>query len=390
MEIGYCTNVHAGHDLDTTRENLAKHAIEVKQAFRPDETMGIGLWLSAASAERLLADSELAAFADWLKEQGLVPFTLNGFPYGNFHQPVVKHDVYLPTWEDPKRLDYTINLIRILHALLPEGLTGSISTLPLLWGDPKPSEDKLRACAKQLLHVAEFLRQFEEETGRLIFVCIEPEPGCVIETSNDIVSLFERYLLEMSSNDLGVRRYLRVCHDVCHGAVMFEHQSDVMRRYQKAGIIVGKVQVSSAIKVDFDRFDDAEQRRQALEELKLFSEDRYLHQTVVHKRGRSTPEFFEDLPKALDLYGDSPVGEWRVHYHVPVFLEKFGLLETTQPEIIECLKAIEGFSNVKHFEVETYAWNVLPEALKQPSLADGIARELSWFREQCEAFKVDI
>ena len=33
-----------------------------------------------------------------------MPFTFNGFPYGDFHQSVVKHRVYEPTWADAERL----------------------------------------------------------------------------------------------------------------------------------------------------------------------------------------------------------------------------------------------------------------------------------------------
>ena len=32
-----------------------------------------------------------------------------------------------------------------------------------------------------------------------------------------------------------------------------------------------------------------------------------------------------------------------------------------------------------HFEVETYAWSVLPESLQVPQIAEGIAREMTWF-----------
>src|SRR5262245_23768312 len=96
IQMGYCTNVHAGADLEQTRANLERHAVAVKERFSPSEPLGIGLWLSAAAARKLRAEQAVPEFADWLGERGLVPFTLNGFPYGDFHQKVVKHDVYLP------------------------------------------------------------------------------------------------------------------------------------------------------------------------------------------------------------------------------------------------------------------------------------------------------
>ena len=95
-QIGYCTNVHAGPDLGQTRANLERYAEEVKRRYSPQQPMGVGLWLAAPAARQLCASpNELREFADYLREAGLVPFTLNGFPYGDFHREVVKHDVYL-------------------------------------------------------------------------------------------------------------------------------------------------------------------------------------------------------------------------------------------------------------------------------------------------------
>ena len=139
MQIGYCTNVHAGADLETTQSNLTEHALRVKSKHAPDSPMGIGLWLSANAAQGLAGDTQLAAFKDWLAENGLLPFTMNGFPFGDFHQEVVKHDVYRPTWADESRSNYTRQLIDILHFLLPDEFEGSISTLPICWPEPKPN-----------------------------------------------------------------------------------------------------------------------------------------------------------------------------------------------------------------------------------------------------------
>jgi hypothetical protein len=41
-------------------------------------------------------------------------------------------------------------------------------------------------------------------------------------------------------------------------------------------------------------------------------------------------------------------------------------------------------SDCRDFEVETYAWTVLPDELKTDDLARGIARELLWTRERLE------
>src|SRR5262249_42936950 len=151
-----------GADLATTRANLERYALAVKRRVAPDRPMGVGLWLSAAAARKLLADGQTAAFAGWLRDAGLVPFTLNGFPHRDFHQAVVKHRVYHPPWWDPARLDYTLDLIAIHDALLPPGLEGSISTLPIAWGAPMPERDRLTQAAANLRRVAEHLARLEQ------------------------------------------------------------------------------------------------------------------------------------------------------------------------------------------------------------------------------------
>ena len=378
--IGYCTNVHAGTDLAETRRQLERHAVGVKQQFAPDQPMGIGLWLSAVAAEGLAESGQLEEFAAWLDANQLVAYTLNGFPYGDFHQPVVKHRVYEPTWMEPARRDYTLQLIAILDRLLPGGAAGSISTLPICWGTPKPSEEEQRRAAQHLLEICAQLERLERQTGRFICLCLEPEPGCLLGQSTDVVDFFQQYLLE-GPDAQRARRYLQVCHDVCHAVVMFEDQEQVLERYRSAGIGVGKVQISSAFVVRWDQLDD-EQRQAAQAQLAAFAEDRYLHQTMVRSPAGDR-SFHEDLPPLLTAETEQPLeGEWRIHFHVPIYLEQFGLLQASRTAIEDCLKYFEGAPASPHYEAETYAWGVLPEALQQPDLATGIARELVWLRDQ--------
>ncbi|MEE2707320.1 MAG: metabolite traffic protein EboE [Planctomycetota bacterium] len=385
LRIGYCTNVHAGTDLAQTKANLQRHARAVKRRFSPDVPMGVGLWLAAPAAAQLLDGGELSQVCDWLAEIGLTPFTFNGFPYGDFHSDVVKHDVYLPTWWDQERFDYTLNLIQIQHALLPAEMEGSISTLPIAWGKPAASGSQLDMAAAKLREVADRLWQLEQETGRLIHLCLEPEPGCVLQVSDDVVRLFEDHLLPGGDEDR-IRRHLRVCHDVCHAAVMFEEQADVLRAYKSAGIAVGKVQVSSAVVVPFERIAPSD-RSAAVEQLSGFAEDRYLHQTCTRSSG-GQPRFWEDLPTALAAVEDPAVltDEWRIHFHVPVYLDRFGFLETSQSQVADCLQAAAAMPDLTHYEVETYAWSVLPQSLQKDELAEGIAEEMEWFRTTIGSF----
>jgi hypothetical protein len=379
--LGYCTNVHAGRGLEETRANLERHALAVKAQYSPERPMGIGLWLSAMTAQELVETLGESRLADWLAERGLVPYTFNGFPYGDFHQQVVKHRVYEPTWWEPHRLEYTTRLVDIQHALLPAGLEGSISTLPIGWGSPCPDRRQMELAAEHLRLAALHMHRLEERTGRLIYLCLEPEPGCVFSFADDAVHFFQWQLLDREDDEI-IRRHIRICHDVCHAAVMFEDQADVLLKYRDVGIKVGKVQISAALRMDLDQFEEpaGDARSAAIAQLAGFAEDRYLHQTVVKRDGEEV--FYEDLHLALAAERDNPRGEWRVHFHVPIYLKEFGRLFSTQEQIVECLSAARKYSSCQHFEVETYAWGVLPHDLQQAELASGIADELVWLRSQ--------
>jgi len=377
--FGYCTNVHANASLEKTRANLEKHALGVKRRISPNEPMGIGLWLSANAAQELVSSGQVTDFAGWLREIGLVPFTMNGFPYGDFHEPVVKHKVYQPTWYEPARLEYTLQLAEILDQLLPQGVEGSISTLPIAWPSKlrAPLEEALsQAAATNLRKAAQGLAKLEVRSGRLISLCIEPEPGCVLDTAEDILALFHEYVLP-GGNERIIRRHLRVCHDICHSAVMFEDQAGAIRKYQTAGIEIGKVQVSSAVGVDFDALP-ASERQAALELLRdKFVEPRYLHQTSVRDDGKTT--LYEDLPLAVAQA--KPSGQWRTHFHVPIYWQGSPPFLTFRDQIQPCIQAVLAHSNCRHFEVETYAWGVLPPELQHAELAEGIAQEMEWFKK---------
>jgi sugar phosphate isomerase/epimerase len=358
--LGYCTNVHAGTSLDETLANLERHSVAVREQLGEDR-LGIGLWLPERAAVELLDTNGVRRLRDRLDTLGLFVFTLNGFPQGDFHAEVVKHAVYQPDWRTPERAAYTIDLARILVDLLPDDLReGSISTLPLGWRTGFHNEG---AAIENLVLVSHALAELEDRSGTLVHLDIEPEPGCFLDTAADVVALFEKFPAE-------ALRHLRVCHDVCHSAVMFESQETAIETYRNAGIQIGKIQLSACPEIDF-----AQSEPDALEQLRSFVEPRYLHQTMIMDEAGGT-HFFEDLPLALEQY--EPQGCWRVHFHVPVFAQNLGAISTTQSQIRDCLTAIG--TQCPMLEVETYAWSVLPEGHFKGDLAEGIAEELRWTR----------
>jgi hypothetical protein len=380
--IGYCTNVHAGPSLEQAQANLQQYAVPIRQSVTPNEPLPVGLWLAEPAAKTLAETGNVSRFRDWLEQHQLFPFTFNGFPQGDFHQPVVKHRVYLPTWDDPARRDYTLLLIDHLHHLLPAGEIGSISTLPLGWGTPAWTDQQFTLAALHLSEVAQRLQQLEETTGRYIVLAIEPEPGCVLDTAQDMCQFFSRYLSAPATSQRN-RRYLTVCHDICHAAVMFESQQDFFDQLRKESLLIGKVQVSAALEVRWNEMDDAGQSR-TLEFLSQFAEDRYLHQTGVCAHNHF--QLWEDLPQLLNTKPQHMNDQsWRVHFHVPISEARIGELHSTQAEIVKCIELLQSpaycdLCPTGHLEVETYAWSVIPAHLRQTDLAASISRELNWLR----------
>ena len=107
-----------------------------------------------------------------------------------------------------------------------------------------------------------------------------------------------------------------------------------------------------------------------------------LRQVIAREKDGSLSRF-RDLPGALEGLPESKAEEWRAHFHVPIFAEKFDLLSSTQDEITEVLLLQKKKPFAQHLEVETYTWEVLPADLRLP-LQDSIIRELEWVKRILE------
>jgi hypothetical protein len=243
------------------------------------------------------------------------------------------------------------------------------------------------AIATALLQHAAHLVRLRADTGIVVTLALEPEPACFLETIADAVTFFEARLFDRrtvaaASAQSGVQfsvedvqRHIGICFDACHMAVEFEDPAAAFERLRLAGIRVMKVQLSSALRIP-NPADPA-----SLAFLERFAEDTYLHQ-VVHRSGKRLMRY-TDLPDALAAArrrSAEPGDEWRVHFHVPIFLAEAGLLRTTQPYLTELLAILRRDRVCPYLEVETYTWDVLPPDLREEDACNAIARELDWVR----------
>lgn len=384
LPLCYCTNVHAGLTVADVLRGLDHYTVPVAERF--GESVAAGLWLASPVTRELLSTPDgPQRFREQLESRGLTCHTLNSFPFGDFHSERVKENVYLPDWADERRLEYTLQCAAILAELLPDGVEGSMSTVPLGFKQFEQPDDFRERAADRLIELATRLDYEHSESGRRIRLAIEPEPMCLLETTPETLDFFELLIARAASRgaEEAVREHIGVCYDVCHQAVEFEDVAESIRSLSSAGVRINKVHITCAIKAR-NPGNDADVR----EALARYVEPRYLHQTMARAADGT-------ILKAVDLTNEltttppddfAACDEWRVHFHVPVNAESLGPLGTTRDELRTALAAIAQLDYAPHLEVETYTWEVLPDGEKV-DLVQGLTEEMTATRAMLNALQ---
>jgi sugar phosphate isomerase/epimerase len=382
--LSYCSNIHAGESWIEVRNNLTQYVPGIRDAMVNDGEFGIGLRLSAAAVDDLAQPEALTEFIEFLSQNKLYVFTINGFPYGPFHGTRVKEDVYLPDWQDAERLRYTNQLADVFAQFLPDNQVGSISTVPGAFKGRINGPDDVASMVSNLVEHVAHLVVLERKTGKVINLALEPEPCCFLETIDEAVDFFTHHLFGPQATKqliaaLGVseleaqillRKHLTLCLDLCHAAVEFEDPDEGLAKLEKAGITVGKLQISSGLRLKQVNPD-------TISALKPFDDNVYLHQVVEQHNGNINR--YTDLSEAFASLGDDAGDrEWRVHFHVPIFLDELAHFSSTQYFVSKMLARHKHKPISDHLEVETYTWNVLPDEMRTQSVDQAIIRELRW------------
>jgi sugar phosphate isomerase/epimerase len=388
VHLTYCTNIHGGETWPQVHASLKAHVPGIKARISPAAPMGVGLRLSAIAAEELARPAAFGQLREFLASHDLYVFTINAFPYGSFHGTTVKENVYQPDWLTAERVAYSNRVAGILAALLPQGMTGSISSVPGTFKSIARSPGAAPAMAANIARTAAQLIEILDRTGREIILALEPEPCCFLETMEETLAFFRDHLFSNPEKELvaqqagislaaaadALRRHVGVCYDVCHGAVEYEDPAAAFAAFERAGIRVAKVQLSSALRLpSIDATTEGA--------LSAFDDGVYLHQ-VVEKRGGAINRFVDLAPAFSALRAGNAGGEWRVHCHVPIFLESAGSFQSTQPTLKAALACTRNGFVAPHLEVETYTWSVLPPQLRHASLVDAIAQEMQWVKNE--------
>lgn len=391
LHLAYGSNVFSGESWTDHFAALRDHLPALRGRLGRAQPMGVGLRLGAQAAEELAAPSRLRAFRDFLRTAGLYVFTVNAFPYGRFHGARVKEQVYAPDWRTAERLDYTLRCADLLAALLPEGVGGSISTVP---GSFKPwieSEADVQRMETNLLACADALAALRARTGRSICLALEPEPGCFVETTEET----ERFFCGRLQSGAAGREHLGVCLDTCHAAVQFEDPSESLARLRNAGIRIAKVQLSAALETD--------DSPAALDSLAACDEPVYLHQAVL-RRGDGSRQAWLNLPEAIEsIAAERPPARGpgapcaapdlkaalRTHFHVPLYWSGTPALRSTARVLTPAFWRRVQSGVTEHLEIETYTWAVLPADVRAASLDEHLTAEYRCAIEQLRLHSPD-
>ena len=370
--LAYCTNIHRGESWAETFDALRRFTLSVRDRVSPGRPYAIGLRLSDMASRELMDPAAMKGFQEWLARENCYVFTINGFPYGSFHGGRVKERVYAPDWTTRERLDYTTRLFDLLAQLVPDGVEGSVSTVPGSFKEFITCGKQVSAMRANLWRCIEHVAALSERTGKDLHLGLEPEPLCFLETSAETVAFFDEMQAD-GPGDPRLARHLGVNYDTCHLAVEFEEPRDAINRFRQHNVRVSKIHLSSALSV--------RPTAAAREALAAFADDTYFHQVIERREGGALRRY-RDLDVALGQAGgmDRPeAAEWRIHFHIPLHSEAAGLFGNTSDHLVGVLDALKEQPRLcSHLEMETYTWEVMPAHMKSRGVVEQLVSEYQW------------
>ena len=217
VHLAYCTNVHPAEDVDGVVAQLDRFAAPSRAALDVRRARGRSL-VPAEAAAGLAGDAQRWSGCARPWRHGLEVVTLNGFPYRGFHAPVVKRDVYVPDWADPARLAYTLDLAACSRAPPRRRRRGDDLDAAARVADAL--ERRVGRGARRARAARRRLAELEQRDRPARPLGLEPEPGCVVETTRRPASL----------SPTSTPQWIGVCLDACHLAVQFEEPEPPSQR----------------------------------------------------------------------------------------------------------------------------------------------------------------
>lgn len=370
--ITYCMNVHCGEDLRAVRKALEEVTLPLKDALCLPGVMPVGLRLGVEAAKALRVPEQVRRFATFLQRNRLGVIGINGFPYGTFHDTEVKAEAYHPDWNSDSRVLYTRDLFYTLSHLpaapLGDDHSLSVTTVPLGY---ERDGDITERMLHNLCDMALFLRKLEGFTGQRLCLALEPEPDCLLESTRTVIDFFER-LWQFREWSPTYQDYIGLCFDTCHFAVGYEDPLNALRSIVSANIPVARIQVSAAL--EFTQYATEA-------DFLPFLDSTYMHQTRRRELDASLT-CFPDLTR--DMLPEIVGSRGRIHYHVPLSWKGEGGLSSTRATLTPAFWRYVRAGGWP-LELETYAFFVYPNYLRQKTLSESLLEDLLWIQDQLRA-----
>ncbi len=382
IHLTYCTNIHKEKNWKKIFKNLNTYPNLIRKKIKKNEKFSIGLCLSHLNTLEL--KNILITFKQWLKNNHFYIQTINGFCYQTFHKKNIKHSIYYPNWNNIKRYNFTKLLIKTLNYLLTEKY-GTISTIPIFYKKTvKTKKVKYYSLQKSIINLMKiivYLHNFKKKTN--LYICLEPEPDCLLENTNDIIFFYTQHLWKHGTEYLHknfkikkknalllIKYYIQICYDVCHFALLEESPHKTFITLNKKSIKIGKIQASLCININEPR--SFYLKKKFLENIKeITKKTQFLHQTelknLITKKKTKIKDLEDILKKNEDITKknkyDTKIQQYKIHYHVPLYKKTYQKFKITNLPLLQTIKNIH-LTTTKVVEIETYTWSCIKKSQK--------------------------
>lgn len=382
--LTYCLNAFKAKDLQETICNIKKY-IEIIKIKKKN---CIGLCLSNKIAKEILTNNNIDNIKKLIIEKNIYIPIINGFVYKNFHKEQIKENIYYPEWTSNKRLNFTKKLIKILKEISPKNLTSSITTSPISYKPWIKQKNKTYILYKSIINLQQIIKiliDTKKKTGKTIHIDIEPEPTCLIENSKETIQFFKNWLIPICKNNFKkkifnknkieniIKKHIRICYDTCHFSINFENNKTTLNLFEKEKIKIGRIQISSALKIIQSKKKNLKNFKSEINKLNYSP---FLHQTT--KKYENKKIQFKDIKYCLENINKNSKAEWRIHCHIPIYLKKYKIFNTTSHETKSIIKYLSKKKITNHIEIETYTYDAI---LQSSNKAKSIKKEYIWVVE---------
>jgi len=381
--LTYCSNIFKEKTWKNLLYKLDQYVKNIKKKIKR-KNIGLSLCISNSLTNEIKKGNNIQNLITWLRYNKSYISSINGFVYQSFHKKKIKEKIYFPDWSSKRRIIYTKKLIEILSKLIKKKYDGSISTLPVsydLWTTTNNKHYLLYKASKNIAEIIDILIKIKQLQKKIIHLDIEPEPHCVIETYKNLISFFKHWLLPICNEYLKkkykykkthnltyIYRHIKICYDICHFSVNFENHQNILELIKKSRMKIGKIQISSALRIILTK----ENKKAITDQLLILKKSPFLHQ--VTEKTKNGIKKYLDIKYLLNDFSKKINCELRIHCHIPVYEKNYKNMYTTQNETERTLIILLQHLQIKHMEIETYTHDIM----YSNNQIESIIKEYDW------------